>query len=103
MHVGTVEDGLTASPAAWRNVGFVVLAACNGVLSSNQVLLNVVVPLWLVERTDAPPVLLAWLFGTNTVLAVLLQVRASRGRGLGARVAPGGALVRLGVRRLVRA
>ena len=47
-------------------------------LSSNQILLNVVVPLWLVERTDAPRVLLAWLFGTNTVLAVLLQVRASR-------------------------
>jgi MFS family permease len=78
VHVETVEDGITASPAAWRNVGFVVLSACNGVLSSNQVLLNVVVPLWLVERTDAPPVLLAWLFGTNTVLAVLLQVRASR-------------------------
>jgi hypothetical protein len=38
-----------------------------------------VVPLWLVERTDAPHVLLAWLFGTNTVMAVLLQVRASRG------------------------
>jgi MFS family permease len=78
VHVDTVEDVLTASPAAWRNVGFVVLAACNGVLSSNQVLLNIVVPLWLVERTDAPQVLIAWLFGTNTVLAVLLQVRASR-------------------------
>jgi len=67
------------SPAAWRNGGFVTLAACNGVLQSNQVLLNVVVPLWLVERTDAPHALLAWLFGTNTVLAVLLQVRATRG------------------------
>jgi len=78
VHVETVADGANASSAAWRNLGFVVLAACNGVLSSNQVLLNVVVPLWLVERTDAPPVLLAWLFGTNTVLAVLLQVRASR-------------------------
>lgn len=76
--VPTVEDAVHAGPAAWRNVGFVALAMCNGVLSSNQVLLNVVVPLWLVERTDAPPVLLAWLFGTNTVLAVLLQVRASR-------------------------
>ena len=53
--------------------------SCNGVLTSNQVLLNVVVPLWLVERTDAPHTLLAWLFGTNTVMAVLLQVRASRG------------------------
>ena len=66
------------SPGAFKNVGFVVLSICNGVLSSNQVLLNVVVPLWLVERTDAPQTLLAWLFGTNTVLAVLLQVRASR-------------------------
>ena len=67
------------APPAWRNRGFVVLSACNGVLTSNQVLLNVVVPLWLVERTDAPHTLLAWLFGTNTVLAVALQVRASRG------------------------
>lgn len=73
------DDGASAAPPAWRNPGFVVLSVCNGVLNSNQVLLNVVVPLWLVERTDAPHVLLAWLFGTNTVLAVLLQVRASRG------------------------
>ncbi|WP_374458273.1 MFS transporter [Nocardioides sp.] len=72
------DDPTTAAPPAWRNPGYVVLSICNGVLSSNQVLLNVVVPLWLVERTDAPPALLAWLFGTNTVLAVLLQVRASR-------------------------
>ena len=72
------DDPTTAAPPAWRNPGFVVLSICNGVLSSNQVLLNVVVPLWLIERTDAPPALLAWLFGTNTVLAVALQVRASR-------------------------
>jgi MFS family permease len=72
-------EGTTPAPPAWRNLGFVTLAMCNGVLSSNQVLLNVVVPLWLVERTDAPHTLLAWLFGTNTVMAVLLQVRASRG------------------------
>ena len=77
VHTSAVEDAVT-SAAAWRNRGFVALAACNGVLGSNQVLLNIVVPLWLVERTDAPEVLLAWLFGTNTVLAVLLQVRASR-------------------------
>ena len=80
VHADTaLDESLHVSPAAWRNKGFVVLAACNGVISSNQVLLNVVVPLWLVERTDAPHTLLAWLFGTNTVLAVLLQVRASRG------------------------
>ena len=76
--VAAGDDPTTAAPPAWRNPGYVVLSICNGVLSSNQVLLNVVVPLWLVERTDAPPTLLAWLFGTNTVLAVALQVRASR-------------------------
>ncbi|WP_232524828.1 MFS transporter [Nocardioides mangrovicus] len=75
----TVGEELHVGGPAWRNLGFVALSFTNGVLTSNQVLLNVVVPLWLVERTDAPKVLLAWLFGTNTVLAVLLQVRASRG------------------------
>ena len=65
------------SPGALRNRGFFALTALDGVLSTNQVLLNVVVPLWLLEATDAPRVLLAWLFGTNTVLAVLLQVPAS--------------------------
>ena len=78
LPVADGDDSASIAPPAWRNPGYVVLSVCNGVLSSNQVLLNVVVPLWLVERTDAPPALLAWLFGTNTVLAVLLQVRASR-------------------------
>jgi MFS family permease len=67
------------SPAALRNKGFLALNVCNGVLSTNQTLLNVVIPLWLVQETDAPHTLLAWLFGTNTVMAVLLQVPAARG------------------------
>ncbi|MGZ4456203.1 MAG: MFS transporter [Nocardioides sp.] len=67
------------TPGALRNRAFLALNVCDGVLGTNQVLLNVVIPLWLVQETDAPRVLLAWLFGTNTVLAVLLQVSASRG------------------------
>ena len=59
-------------------------------LCTNQVLLNVVIPLWLVEETDAPRVLLAWLFGTNTVMAVFLQVAAARGVDDGRRRAAGG-------------
>jgi MFS family permease len=65
--------------SALRNRGYVLMSICGGVLSTHQVLLNVVIPLWLVEETDAPRVLLAWLFGTNTVMAVLLQVAAARG------------------------
>lgn len=72
-----VEKALVGS--VLRNRGFVSLSVCDGVLGTNQVLLNIVIPLWLVQETDAPRVLLAWLFGTNTVLAVLLQVRAARG------------------------
>ncbi|GAA1797662.1 MFS transporter [Nocardioides hankookensis] len=72
-----VEKAVGSS--ALRNRGFLVLSACNGVLETNQVLLNIVIPLWLVQETDAPHVLLAWLFGTNTVLAVLFQVPAARG------------------------
>lgn len=65
--------------SALRNRGFVLASIFDGVLGTHQVLLNVVIPLWLVSETDAPRVLLAWLFGTNTVLAVLLQVAAARG------------------------
>ena len=72
------EDHLV-NPGALRNRGFLGLMACDGILGTNQVLLNVVIPLWLVQETDAPRVLLAGLFGTNTILAVLLQVRAARG------------------------
>jgi len=65
--------------SALRNRGFLMMSICGGVLATHQVLLNVVIPLWLVEETDAPRVLLAWLFGTNTVMAVFLQVAAARG------------------------
>jgi len=64
---------------ALRNRGYLATSVMSGVLATNQVLLSVVIPLWIVEQTDAPRVLLAWLFGTNTVLAILFQVSASRG------------------------
>nr|WP_241248728.1 MFS transporter [Nocardioides sp. KC13] len=64
---------------ALRNRAFLATTFFDGVLGTHQVLLNVVIPLWLVQETDAPRVLLAWLFGTNTVMAVGLQVIAARG------------------------
>lgn len=64
---------------ALHNRGFLASTFFDGVLGTHGVLLNTVIPLWLVEETDAPRVLLAWLFGTNTVMAVFLQVAAARG------------------------
>jgi MFS family permease len=72
-------EGAGERASALRNRGFLLMSVCGGVLGTHQVLLNVVIPLWLVQETDAPRVLLAWLFGTNTVMAVLLQVAAARG------------------------
>ena len=69
----------TKRGGALRNRGFLLACFFDGVLGTHGVLLNTVIPLWLVEETDAPRVLLAWLFGTNTVMAVFLQVAAARG------------------------
>ena len=66
-------------PGPLRNPGWILLTFFNGTLWTNQVLLNVVIPLWLVEATDAPHVLLAWLFGTNTVLCIFLPAYTSKG------------------------
>ena len=65
--------------AALRDRPFLAVSLLNGVVVSHGVLMTVTVPLWLVTRTDAPHALLAWLFAMNTVVAVLLQVPASRG------------------------
>ena len=66
-------------PGPLRNVGWMISTFFVGVLWTNQVLLNIVIPLWLVEKTDAPRVLLAFLFGTNTVMCIFLPMAAARG------------------------
>ena len=42
-------------------------------------LLHTVIPVWLVTETDAPQVLVAVLFGTNTLMCIVLPRLASRG------------------------
>jgi hypothetical protein len=66
-------------PGPLRNPGWMAGTFFVGVLWTNQVLLNIVIPLWLVEKTDAPRVLLAFLFGTNTVMCIFLPMAAARG------------------------
>jgi MFS family permease len=66
-------------PGPLRNPGWLLTTFFEGVFWTNQVLLNVVIPLWLVEQTDAPRVLLAFLFGTNTVMCIFLPMAAARG------------------------
>jgi MFS family permease len=76
---GPEGAGPQTSPKALRNRGFLATSILSGISGTHWILLTVVIPLWLVERTDAPHWTLAWLFGTNTLLCVLLQVPAARG------------------------
>ncbi|WP_406199168.1 MFS transporter [Streptomyces sp. NBC_01017] len=64
---------------ALTNRPFLALSVLGGVLSTNQVILFVVIPLWLVEDTNAPRVLLAVLVATNTLMTVALQTMTARG------------------------
>jgi MFS family permease len=66
-------------PGPLRNLGWMLSTFFNGTLWTNQVILNLVIPLWLVEKTDAPWVVLAFLFGTNTVMCIFLPLAAARG------------------------
>jgi len=66
-------------PGPMRNTGWLAASFCDGVLWTNQVILNLVIPLWLVQKTDAPWVVLAFLFCTNTVMCILLPLAAARG------------------------
>lgn len=66
-------------PGPMRNVGWLATSFFTGMLWTNQVILNIVIPLWLVDETDAPWVVLSLLFGTNTVMCIFLPLAAARG------------------------
>lgn len=74
-----LSEARATTPRPIRNRGWIMMSFFEGIVWTNQVLLTIVIPLWLVQRTDAPHWLLAWLFGTNTVLCILLPSFTSRG------------------------
>lgn len=67
------------SPRVLKDVPYLMLATLNAVLTIHMTLLTVGLPLWIAEHTHAPRAIIAPLLIVNTVLAVALQVRASRG------------------------
>ncbi|MER5968936.1 MFS transporter [Streptomyces sp. NPDC002055] len=70
-----------------RDRPFAVVGLLNAVLIMNSGILNVALPIWIAERTEAPASVFAALLLVNTVLVVLCQVPVSRG----AEDIPGGA------------
>jgi hypothetical protein len=73
-------DGPRRQPAttALRDRRYLFATLLNGVLSVHMTLLAVGIPVWVVTHTRAPAALVGMLLGINTVLAMLLQVPASR-------------------------
>jgi MFS-type transporter involved in bile tolerance (Atg22 family) len=64
---------------ALRDLPFLRVVAVNSVLSLHDTVLAVAIPLWIVVGTGLPTLLTPLLIGSNTVLCVLLQVRAAQG------------------------
>ncbi|MET9609322.1 MFS transporter [Streptomyces sp. NPDC006512] len=62
-----------------RDRPFLTFVVLDGLLSMHNLLLDVVLPLWVLHHTGAPRWMIAVILITNTALVVLLQVRAARG------------------------
>ncbi|MFB6842731.1 MFS transporter [Streptomyces sp. NPDC056361] len=76
---GSVGDVPAArTPRPLRDRGYLAVTAANGLLSLHVSTLSFALPLWVVTRTSAPAWSVSLLVLVNTVLVVLLQVRAGR-------------------------
>lgn len=64
---------------ALRDGPFLVVTALGSVLALQFAMLEVGVPLWIVQQTDAPRITVAGTLIVNTLLVIALQVPATRG------------------------
>ncbi|MFJ6793273.1 MFS transporter [Streptomyces sp. NPDC091268] len=72
---GAVRPG--AAPSPWRDRGYLRFVALDIPLSLDDSILEVGLPLWLVNHTTAPHALIPAFLVINTVLVVVLQLRVS--------------------------
>ncbi|MEV6286556.1 MFS transporter [Kribbella sp. NPDC051770] len=64
---------------ALRDRGYLAVSALNAGMSLHYAVLDVAIPLWVVEHTEAPRWTVALLLIINTIVVALFQVRSSRG------------------------
>ncbi|MFG2750281.1 MFS transporter [Streptomyces xanthophaeus] len=69
--------GKGGTPSPWRDRGYLRFVVLDIAMNLDDTILNVGLPLWLVEHTDAPHALIPAFLVTNTVLVVALQLRVS--------------------------
>ncbi|MET8627753.1 MFS transporter [Kitasatospora sp. NPDC004669] len=73
-----VKQGRRRNPAL-RDGPFLLVTALCSVLGLQFAVLEVGVPLWIVQQTDAPRITVAGALIVNTLMVITLQVRATRG------------------------
>ncbi|MFF4340917.1 MFS transporter [Kitasatospora sp. NPDC001540] len=64
-------------PNPWRDAGYLRFVALDAVLTIDDAILNVGLPLWLIHSTRAPHALVPAFLAVNTVVVVLAQLRVS--------------------------
>ncbi|MFC0622682.1 MFS transporter [Kribbella deserti] len=64
---------------ALRDKGYLAVAGLNAAMSIHFAVLDVAIPLWVVDHTEAPAWTVALLLIINTAVVALFQVRSSRG------------------------
>jgi MFS family permease len=62
-----------------RDHPYTALATVMALMGLHGLIFTEILPLWTITRTDAPKPVLGAVFALNTVMAVALQVRATRG------------------------
>jgi MFS family permease len=65
--------------AVARDLPFVAATLLTAVLFMHFVVLEIGIPLWISQETEAPTAMVAILLGLNTIAVALFQVRMSRG------------------------
>lgn len=69
----------TARWAALRDRTYLTATVLNSLMSLHMAVPTFLLPLWIVDHTEAPPVLVAGLLLINTLMIVVFQVPVSRG------------------------
>jgi MFS family permease len=65
------------APSPWRDAGYLAFVALDVFMTTDDPIINVGLPLWLLTRTRAPHALVPALLIINTLLVVALQLRVS--------------------------
>jgi MFS family permease len=75
----TVTDPAKGRWAVLRDLPFLGVTAVNLVMTLQYPILTLILPLWILTRTDLPRWLIAAAILVNTIMVALLQVRLARG------------------------